>query len=84
MEFVHLNVHSCFSKGWGVSFVHEICSTAREIGIRRLALTDTNGLYGLIEFLKEAEEAGIHPIIGSELLFREHRAVLLVKKSKGL
>ena len=33
----------------------------------RLALTDTNGLYGLIFFLQAAKEAGIRPIVGVEV-----------------
>lgn len=49
----------------------------------RLALTDTNGLYGLIFFLQAAREAGIQPIVGSELITDTHRAVLLVRDREG-
>ena len=33
-----------------------------------LALTDTNGLYGLVFFLQAAEEAGVRPIVGAEVV----------------
>ena len=47
MSFIHLNVHSDYSRGWGVGTIDDICRTARDLGIQRLALTDTNGIYGL-------------------------------------
>ena len=30
-----------------------------------VSLTDTNGMYGLLQFAKRAEEEGIKPILGS-------------------
>ena len=83
MEFIHLNVHSHYSKGWGIPTIEELCHTAKALGIKKLALTDTNGLYGLIFFVQEAREAGIDPIIGSELVANGHRALLLVRNHQG-
>jgi error-prone DNA polymerase len=83
MNFVHLNVHSHYSKGWGVATLEELCRSARKQGMRRLALTDTNNLYGLIFFLQTAKETGLEPIVGSELVSGERRAVLLVKDRRG-
>jgi len=48
-----------------------------------LALTDTNGLYGLLYFIQTAQEMGIQPIVGSELVTNKHRAVLLTRNRKG-
>ena len=81
--FVHLNVHSHYSRGWGVPDVEDLCRAARERGMDTLALTDTNGLYGLIPFLDAAREAGIRPVVGSELTAGRHRAVLLVRDGDG-
>ena len=83
MHFVHLNVHSHYSKGWGLGAIEEICRAAREQGMQTLALTDTNGLYGLVFFVRTAREMGIKPIVGSELVSDGHRAVLLVKSRRG-
>jgi error-prone DNA polymerase len=66
MNFVHLNTHSHYSKGWGIGTIEELCQSAQEKGMNRLALTDTNGLYGLVFFLQTAKEMGIQPIVGSE------------------
>jgi error-prone DNA polymerase len=82
-DFVHLNVHSHYSKGWGIATIEELCEVARERGIKRLALTDTNGLYGLVFFVQAAREMGIEPIVGSEVLFDGRRALLLVKNRQG-
>ena len=83
MSFIHLNVHSDYSRGWGLGTIEELCRTARGLGIKRLALTDTNGVYGLIFFVQIAKEMGIKPILGSELIYGERRAVLIVKNRQG-
>ena len=81
MNFIHLNVHSHFSKGWGMGTLEELCLSAKEQGMDTLALTDTNGLYGLIFFLQTAKETGIRPILGGEI---ETKARLTDRVGKGL
>ncbi|MFH0844851.1 MAG: DNA polymerase III subunit alpha [Pseudomonadota bacterium] len=83
MDFVHLNVHSHYSRGWGIPTVEDLCRSAKDQGMDRLALTDRNGLYGLIFFLQTAREMGVQPILGSEIATDDHRAVLLVRTRKG-
>jgi error-prone DNA polymerase len=84
MSFIHLNVHSHYSKGWGIGSMEELCMSAKGMGMDTLALTDTNGLYGLMFFLEAAGEAGIRPIAGSEVVSNDgHRAVLLVRNRAG-
>ncbi len=83
MQFIHLNVHSHYSKGWGIPTIEELCHAARALGMKKLALTDTNGLYGLIFFIQEARDLGLKPIIGSELIAGNHRALVLVKDPQG-
>ncbi len=63
--------------------LEELCQSAAEQGMDRLALTDTNGLYGLISFVEAAKEQGLRPIVGSEILTDDHRAVLLVRNHDG-
>ncbi len=82
-DFVHLHVNSAFSPGWGVHSLEEILGAARKMGIRRLALTDRNGLYGIPHYLEATREAGIAPIIGAEAVTERHRAVLLARDETG-
>jgi error-prone DNA polymerase len=82
-DFVHLNVHSHYSAGWGMGTVEELCRAAKALGMDRFALTDTNGLYGLVYFIEAAQESGLRPIVGSEIVTDGHRAVLLVRSHEG-
>jgi len=81
--FVHLHAHSSYSPMWGVPTLEALCAAAREQGHDALALTDTNGLYGVIRFLEVATRAGLKPILGAELIHDQHRAVLLAKNPEG-
>jgi DNA polymerase-3 subunit alpha/error-prone DNA polymerase len=58
---------------------------ARRLGYNRLALTDTDNLYGLWPFLKSCEYEGITPIVGAELTdpASNARAVCLVENDTG-
>ena len=83
MDFIHLNIHSHYSRGWGIGTISDICLAAREHGMKRIALTDTNGLYGLLPFIQTAKEMDIEPIVGSEIISNRQRAILLVKNKPG-
>jgi DNA-directed DNA polymerase III PolC len=65
--FVHLQVHSYYSFLDSTLSPGDIMRAALATGARAVALTDTNCLSGIIEFIKIAQEAGIHPVIGAEL-----------------
>lgn len=67
----------------GVPTLEALCEAVRTQGQDRLALTDTNGLYGAIRFLEVARDAGLKPIVGAELLHKARRAVLLAKTPIG-
>jgi DNA-directed DNA polymerase III PolC len=63
--------------------IEELCRSAKQQGMNRFALTDTNGLYGLLYLIQTAREMDIKPVIGSELTTDEHRAILLVRNHEG-
>lgn len=67
MDFTHLHVHSHFSLLEAVPQIGDLVEKAKFLGYSSLALTDSNNLYGAIEFQKECEKKGIKPIIGCEL-----------------
>ena len=78
---IPLTVRSHYSLMWGTSSIQDICRTARRLGYTRLALTDTDNLYGLWPFLNACRQEGLVPIIGAEVTdpAYSHRAVCLVK-----
>jgi DNA polymerase-3 subunit alpha len=67
MMFTHLHVHTEYSLLDGMCRIPQLVSRAREMGMDSLAITDHGAMYGVIEFYQAAREAGIKPIIGSEI-----------------
>ncbi|MCU0572374.1 MAG: DNA polymerase III subunit alpha [Syntrophobacteraceae bacterium] len=68
---------------WGASSVDDLCRAAAEKGFEFLALTDTNGFYGLIHFLEAARKHKIRPIAGVHLKVDRQEAVFLAKSPRG-
>jgi DNA polymerase-3 subunit alpha len=65
--FVHLRVHSAYSLLEGALTIPKLAALARADGAPALALTDSNNLFGALEFSEAMAEAGIQPIIGLTL-----------------
>lgn len=65
--FVNLHTHSFYSLLEATSSPRKILEKAKSIDSPAVALTDTGGGYGLVEFYEEAEKAGIKPILGAEV-----------------
>jgi len=64
-SFVHLHVHSAYSIGLGLATPEELCAHAARTGFDSLALTDSDGTYGYIEFHRAANRHGLKPIYGA-------------------
>lgn len=62
--FTHLHVHSHYSLLAALPKIKELVAAAKEDGMKSLALTDNNNMYGTIEFYIECEKNDIKPIIG--------------------
>jgi len=82
---IPLTVRSYYSLMWGTCSPEKICAAAKQRGYTRLALTDTDNLYGLWPFLKGCERENITPIVGAELTdpVSGCRAVCLVENEQG-
>ena len=81
--FVHLHTHSHFSLGAGVSSPERLVEAAAKRGFTALACTDTNGVYGAVEFQQAALAAGIRPILGAHLVAGGEEAVVLAVNERG-
>ncbi|HSB54093.1 MAG TPA: PHP domain-containing protein, partial [Gemmatimonadales bacterium] len=81
--FTHLHVHTWFSMGQGASSPEALMAAAAARGFTALACTDTNGVYGAVEFQRTAEEAGIHPILGVQLVSGGEECVALAMDERG-
>ena len=65
--FVHLHVHSSFSLLEGALRIDDLKKLALKDKMPALALTDTNNLFGALEFSEKLSGAGVQPIVGIEL-----------------
>ncbi|MFI5015765.1 MAG: DNA polymerase III subunit alpha [Hyphomicrobiales bacterium] len=65
--FVHLHVHSSYSLLEGALTIAKLAKLARGDKMPALALTDTNNLYGALEFSEKLAGEGIQPIVGLQL-----------------
>ena len=66
--FVHLHVHSHLSFMDGAVSLDALIERATHLGMRSLALTDHQGLYGVVRFYRAALATGIKPVIGAEIV----------------
>src|SRR5262245_7760783 len=85
-NFVHLHVHSAFSiigGGVGASSLEALAEAAVERGYGTLALTDTNGVYGAMDFRRVTRAYGLRPVYGVALETETERAVVLPFDSAG-
>lgn len=83
-SFTHLHTHSYYSFLDGICSPEELVLAAKKSGMKAVALTDHNGLYGAVEFFQKAHEYGIKPIIGSEISISDGGSlILLVKNETG-
>ncbi len=78
-----LVAHSAYSLLWGVLTPRRLVEGAAAAGMRALALTDRNGLYGLPAFLDVCRELGVRPIVGAELVASWGRVVVIVRDRAG-
>src|SRR5690349_14374003 len=65
--FAELLIRSCFSFLRGASKPQELMSEAARLGLKTVAQTDLDGLYGLVRGSRAAEEHGLSFIAGVEL-----------------
>ncbi len=64
---VHLNLHTEYSLLSGAGKTSDYINMAKRQGMKAIAITDTNNMFGVIEFYQKCLEAGIKPIIGCQL-----------------
>jgi len=84
MSVVPLHVHSWWSLLDGVPSVAQWIDHARSTGLTALGLTDTNALYGAVEFVARCREADLHPVVGAEMsVAGGHSLVLLAQDQDG-
>src|SRR5689334_17024399 len=67
LDFVHLHVHSSYSLLEGALTIARLAELAKADRQPALALTDTDNMFGALEFSEKLAGSGIQPIIGCAL-----------------
>jgi DNA polymerase-3 subunit alpha len=67
LDFVHLHVHSSYSLLEGALTIARLAELAKADHQPALALTDTDNMFGVLEFSEKLADCGIQPIVGCAL-----------------
>ena len=67
VPYAELHCHSNFSFLDGASHPEELVERAARLGLDALALTDHDGMYGVVRFAEAAAELGVRTVFGAEL-----------------
>ena len=67
-NFIHLRVHSAYSLAEGAIPVKKLVKLCEEKKMPAVAITDSNNMFGAMEFSMTASASGIQPIIGTQIL----------------
>lgn len=66
-DFAHLHVHTEYSMLDGAVRIADLMRKVSESGMKAVGMTDHGVLYGAVEFYKEAQKAGVKPLLGCEM-----------------
>ena len=69
-DFVHLRVHTAFSLLEGALKVDDVVKLCRTMAMPAVAMTDTDNLFGALEFSLSCASQGVQPITGCQLSIR--------------
>ncbi len=87
-RFIHLRLHSAYSLAEGAIKIEKLVHLCEEHNMPAIAVTDTNNLFGSMEFSMKCAEHGIQPIIACQLNIQHTKkldrptSVLLYAKNK--
>ena len=82
-SYVPLWCKSNFSFLEGASHPDELVEEAHRLGLPALALTDCNGIYGIVRAHVKAREVGLHLIVGSQVTVDGGSTILLLAQDRG-
>jgi error-prone DNA polymerase len=67
VPYAELHAHSAFSFLDGASHPEELAAEGARLGLTSLAITDHDGLYGVVRFSEAAKKVGLKTSFGAEL-----------------
>ena len=81
-SYVPLWCKSNFSFLEGASHPDEFVDACHTLGISALAITDRDGVYGVVRAHQKAQELGLHLILGSEITAEDGSTLVLLVENR--
>jgi error-prone DNA polymerase len=81
-SYVPLWCKSCFSFLEGASHPEELVEACAASGIETMAITDRDGVYGIVEAHVKAREVGVRLVLGSEVTIDDGSTIVLLAASR--
>lgn len=88
-NFVHLRVHTAYSLSEGAIKVADLVQSCVDQKMPAVAVTDSNNMFGAMEFASAAARAGVQPVMGAQIMVRPQpdqgaeQLVLLAQSETG-
>lgn len=83
MHFSHLHCHTQFSLLDGAANIGDMLKKAADDGQLACAITDHGNMFGVFQFVNEANKAGVKPIVGCEFyVVEDHTKKKFTKQEK--
>ena len=83
MSYIPLWCKSNFSFLEGASHPDELVEEAHRLGLSALALTDRDGIYGVVRAHVKARELGLHLIVGSQVTVDDGSVIVLLAQDRN-
>ncbi len=83
MSYAALYCKSNYSFHEGASHPEELVEVARELGLRALAVTDRDGVYGVVRAHVKAKELGVPLVVGAEVSVDDGSCVVLLAMDRA-
>ncbi|TLQ51309.1 DNA polymerase III subunit alpha [Lacticaseibacillus casei] len=83
MTFTQLQVHSNYTLLHSPLALPDLIQAAKTRGYTAIALTDTNVVYGLVEFYRQAKAAGLKPLLGMQIDIDDARLLVIAENNTG-
>lgn len=74
-EFVHLHNHTQYSLLDGASRIDRLMEKTQQSGMKAIAITDHGNMFGVFDFVAQAQKHKIKPIVGCEFYMVEDRHI---------
>ena len=83
MTYTALQVKTSYTLLNSLNEIKKLVSYAKVLGYTSLAITDTNNMFGVVEFYQECKRNDIKPIIGIELSVGDSKILLYAINNFG-